>query len=118
MARNQHKKKIIDRMMALGIYKPEFEQAIERCAELKKEYDILYARYAGSGFACSEKTAQGSKKSPLVTTLECLRRDIGTLETQLGLNPQGYQKLRENAFKNDKKGGKIALLAGPSDNGG
>lgn len=103
---NKTKSGVKQQMETLGIYKPEFDATIDRYVALSKEYNLLYKRYKDDGFQCTVKGAQGEKKSPLVATLESLRRDILLLEESLGLTPRGILKLRENAFKMPKNGAK------------
>lgn len=105
-----HVMEVIQKMERLGIYKPEFYETVERYVKLKKEYRILYRKYEKSGFECEVHTNQGTKKAPIVSTLESLRRDIQSMEDSLGLNPRGLLKLDEGAFaktKERKTGGLI-----------
>jgi len=90
-------------MTLLGVYKKEFDPTIERYVELQNEYKILYSRYVDSGYECEVLTSTGSKKSPVVTTLESLRKDILNIEEALGLTPRGLLKLNEKAFEKVKK---------------
>ena len=90
-------------METLGVYKAEFDPAIERYVALNKEYRILYTKYQRDGYNCEVETAAGVKKSPATATLEVLRRDILSLEDALGLNPRGLLKLNEKAFEKAKK---------------
>ena len=93
------KKKVVDRMKAIGVYKPEFDDTIVRYVGMRKEYDELNKRYADEGYPCTVHGAQGEKKNPLVTTLESLRRDMLAIENALGLTPGGLLRLREGAFE-------------------
>lgn len=98
-----HIKEVIEKMEALGIYKAEFNEAIERYVKLKKEYKTLYKRYEKSGYQCEIETERGVKKAPIVAALESLRRDILTTEEALGLTPRGLLKLNERAFEKPKE---------------
>jgi P27 family predicted phage terminase small subunit len=105
-----HIMEVIEKMERLGIYKPEFYETVERYVKLKKEYKTVYKKYEKSGFSCEVQTAQGTKKAPIVATLESLRRDILAMEESLGLTPRGLMKLKDNAFaktKESKTGGLI-----------
>ncbi len=93
------KKKVVDRMKAIGVYKPEFDDTIVRYVGMRKEYNELNKRYADEGYPCTVHGAQGEKKNPLVTTLESLRRDMLAIENALGLTPGGLLRLREGAFE-------------------
>lgn len=92
-----------DAMKSLGVYKSEFEPIIEIYCQLREQYDKLTTEFAASGFDYSETTETGSKKAPIVTTLESLRKDILAYASQLGLTPQGLLKADENAFRGKKK---------------
>lgn len=108
--RNVTKAAVRKKMIALGVYKPEFDGTIERYVELAGEYATIYAAYVEGGYKCETLTATGVKKSPTVTTLESLRRDMLAVEDALGLTPRGLLKLQENAFKAEKKTRKEGLI--------
>lgn len=98
------------KMESLGVYKPEFDAAIERYVRLSKEFQKLYTEYEKEGFKFEVETEKGVKKAPIVGVLETLRRDILAVENSLGLTPMGLLKLQENAFKQQKKTKKDALV--------
>jgi Phage terminase, small subunit. len=89
-------------MEKLGIYKPEFEPIIEIYSRLLDQHEVLLKEFEDSGYEYSESTAQGSKKAPIVTTIESLRKDILAYASQLGLTPQGLLKADDGAFKKKK----------------
>ncbi len=89
-------------MVKLGIYKPEFEPIIEIYSQLLDQYDLLTKEFANSGYSYSEPTLQGSKKAPIVTTIESIRKDILSYASQLGLTPQGLLKADDGAFRKKK----------------
>jgi len=101
-----------DQMKALGVYKPEFEPIIEVYAQLREQYKVLTERFIASNYDIEETTNTGSKKAPIVTTLESLRKDILAYATQLGLTPQGLLKADEDAFKQKKKSKLSEMLKG------
>lgn len=102
-------------MVDLGIYKPEFDPVIKVYGEIIEQYNELTARFIASGLAFEEKTASGSKKAPIVTTLEALRKDILAYSSQLGLTPQGLLKADDGAFKKKKVGLLTAALEAASE---
>ena len=104
------KKSVRERMTALGVYRDEFAPTVDRYVQLSKEFNILYKQYADDGFRCTVEAVGGEKKSPVVTTLESLRRDLLQLEESLGLTPRGLLKLDENAFKKQKSGARKDAL--------
>lgn len=89
-------------MQKLGVYKPEFDHIIEVYSQICDQYDELTKRFIASGYSFSEETQTGSKKAPIVTTLESLRKDILSYAAQLGLTPQGILKADDAAFAKKK----------------
>ena len=81
------------RMQALGTYKEEYEGAIEILAQLQEQYDELTRMFRDSGYCYAEHTTSGTKKAPIVTTLESMRKDILAYMGALGLTPAGAKKL-------------------------
>ena len=101
---------IIDRMKALGVYKPEFDETIRRYRILSDEFGKLYSQYRKDGYQYEVTGPQGVKKAPIVITLETLRRDLLSLEDALGLTPKGLKSLQEEPFKAERKTRKTDLL--------
>ena len=96
-------------MQSLGVYKKEFEPIIKIYGGLRTQYDELTFKFEASGYNYSEMTNQGSKKHPLVTTLESLRKDILAYASQLGLTPQGLKRIQEeDPFARAKKSSGLA----------
>lgn len=102
-------------MKKLGIYKPEFESVIKIYGELMIQYEDLTAQFIESGYKFSEITATGSKKAPIVTTLETLRKDILKYASQLGLTPQGLLKADGEAFAKKTASGLADAIAALRD---
>lgn len=101
-----------DQMKALGVYKPEFEPIIEVYSQLREQYKVLTKRFIESDYDFKEYTTTGTKKAPIVTTLEALRKDILAYATQLGLTPQGLLKADDKAFAKKKPSVLAAALKG------
>ncbi len=80
-------------MKQLGTYRPEYESAIAIAAQLMEQYDTLTCAFEESGWAYETSTATGTKKAPIVTTLESLRKDVLAYLSALGLTPAGAKKL-------------------------
>ena len=96
-------------MQSLGVYKKEFEPIIKIYGGLREQYDVLSKCFEASGYDYQEATDQGSKKHPIVTTLESLRRDILAYASQLGLTPQGLKRIQEeDPFARAKKSSGLA----------
>ena len=103
MKLTKREEQIADRMRALGVYKPEFDETIRRYRMLSAEFAKIYAKYRAEGYPYEVSGPQGAKKAPVVVTLEALRRDLLDLEDALGLNPRGLKKLQEEPFKAERK---------------
>jgi len=84
------KKQTVAEMKKLGVYRPEYDRIIEIYAELWEQYHRLMKYYdTGSGYRYTAQTGDGSvKRSPLVATLEAVRRDILAYSDRLCLNPK------------------------------
>lgn len=93
MSKPKYKTRIMKAMKAMNTYRKEFDLAIGVLANLQEQYDELNARYMEAGMPYFENTQAGKKKSPIVTTLESLRKDILAYQTALGLTPQGAKRL-------------------------
>lgn len=103
MKLTKKEQEIADRMKALGVYKPEFDSTIRRYRKLSEEFETIYAQYRKKKYPFVVSGPQGVKKSPVVVTLETLRRDLLSLEDALGLTPKGLKALQEEPFKPEKK---------------
>ena len=95
-------------MQSLGTYRQEFDPVILILCQLKKQYDELTKKFEADGYPFSEVTSSGSKKAPIVVTLEGLRRDILSYYSQLGLTPLGLKKLNDQALAESKGGNPLA----------
>ncbi|MDF2609056.1 MAG: hypothetical protein K0R92_530 [Lachnospiraceae bacterium] len=83
------RKKTIRDMKKLCVYRPEYEPIIDIFSELREQYAILTEKFRNSDYKFEEETSQGgTKKAPIVATLESLRKDIITYSDRLCLNPK------------------------------
>ncbi len=81
-------------MKRLGVYKPEYSRLIDIYSELVEQYTILTKEFQAGGYQCEVETAQGTaKKSPIVATLEALRKDILAYSDRLCLNPKALENV-------------------------
>lgn len=84
---------IVD-MKALGIHRPQYNRLIEIYADLVFQYNESMQEFEDSGRQYETETAAGnSKKSPIVATLETLRKDILAYSDRLGLNPKALETI-------------------------
>lgn len=98
-------------MKALNTFKPEFMPIIDIYVELNKQYSALSKIFKSTKYNVEENTgySDNSKRSPIVSTLENLRKDILKYANELGLTPAGLKKLNEN--KKQKSSG-VSFLNG------
>lgn len=81
------KRRTISYMKELGTYKKQYNQLIEVYSDLLYQYYILTKQFEESGYEVIMETEKsGGKKSPILATLENLRKDIGTYSDRLLLN--------------------------------
>lgn len=87
------KKQVVEKMRKLGTYKPQFDDVIDIFADMLEQYRRLEIEFAKKGFNYASKTNSGDlKKSPLVSTMEHLRKDILNYSDRLALNPKSFFK--------------------------
>ena len=81
------KRRTIAYMKELNTYKKQYNQLIEVYSDLLLQYYILTKQFEESGYEVVMETEKsGGKKSPVLATLESLRKDIGTYSDRLMLN--------------------------------
>ena len=98
------KRRTISYMKELNTYKKQYNQLIEVYADLLHQYYILTKEFEESGYEVVMETEKsGGKKSPILATLENLRKDIGTYSDRLLLNAKA------------NKDGEINLKTNPDD---
>lgn len=87
--KDQIRKRTIKDMKALGTYKKQYDRLIDMYAEMCEQYAILNEKFKNSKYSFEVDSAQGgSKKAPIVATLEALRKDILAYSDRLCLNPK------------------------------
>ena len=99
-AKKTIKSKTVREMKNLDTYKKEYDAIIDIYSELVEQYEILTEKFVDSKYKFQEMTANGGyKKSPIVSTLESLRKDILAYSDRLCLNPKA-----KGAVPVEKKG--------------
>ena len=97
------KRKTIRDMKELGVHKPQFNRLIDIYAGLVHQYLIALKEFEASGYVYEVETAAGgSKKSPIVTTLETLRKDILQYSDRLCLNPKSLETVTTESANKSK----------------
>jgi len=99
-------------MRRLKTYKKDFEPILQVYGQLYDQYTVLTQQYTASGYKYDADSAAsaGSKKAPIVATLEGLRRDILAYATQLGLTPHGLPRAKTSTVSKAKNSPLAALL--------
>ena len=88
-------------MKALGVHKPQYNRLVGIYSELLHQYLLLNEKFEEEGYEFESLSAAGSaKKSPIVATLEGLRKDILAYSDRLCLNPKS--KIDNDEGKNNK----------------
>ncbi|MBQ8617630.1 MAG: P27 family phage terminase small subunit [Clostridia bacterium] len=93
-------------MQEAGTYRKEYDQALKNLTRMQKQYDVLEKKFAEAEYPFEVQTEQGSKKAPIVTTMEALRRDILAYMNALGFTPMGMKRLegeKPTGTKNEEK---------------
>lgn len=88
-----HRKRTVETMQSLGVYKSEFDSIIEIYAGLMDQYDVCIRAHRKDKYSATVKTATddgGVKGNPLVKQLEVLRKDILSYSDRLCLNPKAH----------------------------
>ena len=81
------KRRTISYMKELNTYKKQYNQFIDVYSDLLLQYYILTKQFEESGYEVMVQTEKsGGKKTPILATLESLRKDIGTYSDRLMLN--------------------------------
>ena len=96
------KRRTISYMKELNTYKKQYNQLVEVYADLLHQYYILTKEFEESGYEVVMETEKsGGKKSPVLATLENLRKDIGTYSDRLLLNAKANKDGEINLKTND-----------------
>nr|WP_285856333.1 P27 family phage terminase small subunit [Paenibacillus illinoisensis] len=81
-------------MKELGVYKTQYGRIIDLYSELVFQFLTLNKKFEEEGYQYESYTAAGgAKKSPIVATLESLRKDILAYSNQLCLNPRSLESV-------------------------
>ncbi|MFP7732716.1 P27 family phage terminase small subunit [Priestia aryabhattai] len=107
-------KKTVEKMKAVGTYRPQFDSAIRTYSEMKYEMDILTQHFYATGFKRTEEYtnkagATNIRKTAEYLALEKLRDDVDKRENNLGLTPAGLKKINDEMKNGPKK--KVSALA-------
>lgn len=94
------KRRTISDMKELGVHKPQYNRMIDIYSELVHQYFKLNQEFEEEGYPYESYTAAGgAKKSPIVATLESLRKDILQYSDRLCLNPKSLESVTAETGK-------------------
>lgn len=96
-------------METLGFYRVEYEPLISIYGGMLHQYDQYSKQLENEGFDPTEvlvntKGVVSEKKSPLVSTMETLRKDILAYSDRLCLNPKALSDEKNRQDKNQPQG--------------
>ncbi|RDV26302.1 P27 family phage terminase small subunit [Lysinibacillus capsici] len=95
------KRRTVSDMKALGVHKPQYNRLIDAYSDIVHQYLTLTERFEKEGYEYESYTAAGgAKKSPIVATLESLRKDILAYSDRLCLNPKSNDPNNKAPTKN------------------
>ncbi len=95
-------------MKKAGTYRREFEDSMERYADLRVQYDGLKERWYEEGCAITEEYtnksgAANQRKTPLYLAMETLRKELLELENIFGLTPKGLKQIHSKTMEDKKE---------------
>lgn len=95
-------------MKELGTYKTQYNLVIDVLADMLQQYYILTKQFEDEGYGVQVDTENsGGKKSPILASIENLRKDIGTYSDRLKLNAKSLDK---EADKPKEKKSALSML--------
>lgn len=108
------KRRTIADMKELGVYKTQYGRIIDLYSGLVHQFLRLNQKFEDEGMQYESFTAAGgAKKSPIVATLESLRKDILAYSNQLCLNPKSLESV--TVEDKNKKSTLASILGDVSD---
>lgn len=95
-------------MKKAGTYRREFEDSMERYADLRVQYDVLKEQWYEEGCAITEEYtnksgATNQRKTPLYLAMETLRKELLELENIFGLTPKGLKQIHSKTMEDKKE---------------
>ena len=95
-------------MKKAGTYRREFEDSMERYADLRVQYDVLKGQWYEEGCAITEEYtnksgATNQRKTPLYLAIETLRKELLELENIFGLTPKGLKQIHSKTMEDKKE---------------
>lgn len=100
LSKDTIKKRTIDDMKSLGVYKKEYRDLINIYVDVYHDYLLARNEFEENGRSYETETAAGNpKKSAIVDAIEKLRKDLLAYSDRLGLSPKGSESLTAESNK-------------------
>src|SRR5690625_4983147 len=88
------KKRTIEDMKELGVYREEYRDLIDVYADIQHDYMLARKDFEDGGRVYETQTAAGNpKKSAIVDSIEKLRKDLLAYSDRLGLSPKSLESI-------------------------
>ncbi len=98
-------------MKELGTHKKQYNRIIGIYAGLVHQYLVLLNEFELGGYQFEVETGRGGKKkSPIVATLESLRKDILAYSDRLCLNPKAFETVTAEVSETSKLASVLSTL--------
>lgn len=105
------KRRTITDMRKLKVHKPQYNRLIDIYSELVYQFLKLNNEFEEGGYQYEVSTDQGgTKKAPVVATLETLRKDILAYSDRLCLNPKSLENITIASQKKSKLASVLSKL--------
>lgn len=105
------KRQTIQAMKELGTHKTQYNRLIDIYAGLVHQYLLAVDEFESDGRHYEVPTGQGgTKKSPIVSTMENLRKDILQYSDRLCLNPKAFETVTVEAEGKSKLASVLSSL--------
>lgn len=108
MDKTEWKDQIKLQTQAAGMYRAEFQPAIDALAEILEQRDKVYQQYLDEGSRAvvvhvQDRGAANTKKNPLLQVWMDLNAQALAYWRDLGLTPSGLKKINEKAMEKPKR---------------
>lgn len=117
MARNKEKtleeyiQENKEKLVNLCLYRPEFDYQIRVYSHTQLQYDRAWRRLKRQNYRETIETNAGTRKDPLITVIEDLRKQLNVQAQSLGLTPKALDSMK-NAQNEPVKTGLEKTLEG------
>ena len=105
------KRRTIADMKKLGVHKPQYNRLIDIYSELVYQFLKLNNKFEEGGYQYEVSTDKGgTKKAPIVATLETLRKDVLAYSDRLCLNPKSLENVTAESNNKSKLASVLSKL--------